>query len=290
MSRRSRSRGSSTAWSCSTPRAGSSAPHCSGTTRARRRPPRDLIDEVGAEAYAERTGVVPVASFTATKLRWLRDAEPANAERVAAVALPHDWLTWRLRGYGPIDAADAPRGPVLERARHRSFRCERHRLLGRRGGYDRELLVAALGHDAILPRVLGPSDASGSTPAGMLVGPGAGDNAAAALGLDAAPGDVVVSIGTSGTVFAVTEAPVDRRLGHGRGVRRCDGQLPPPHRDAQRRAGARRRCRPARGRPRGARSARPRGGARGIRRRARAVLRGRAHAEPARRDRLVLRD
>ena len=63
---------------------------------------RDLIDEVGAEAYAERTGVVPVASFTATKLRWLRDAEPENAERVAAVALPHDWLTWRLRGYGPI--------------------------------------------------------------------------------------------------------------------------------------------------------------------------------------------
>ena len=53
---------------------------------------------VGADEYARRTGVVPVASFTATKLRWLRDAEPENAARVAAVALPHDWLTWRLRG------------------------------------------------------------------------------------------------------------------------------------------------------------------------------------------------
>jgi xylulokinase len=56
--------------------------------------------------------------------------------------------------------------------------------------------------------VLGPSEAAGRTPAGLLVGPGAGDNAGAALGLGAADGDVVVSIGTSGTVFAVTDAPV----------------------------------------------------------------------------------
>ncbi|BDZ40351.1 hypothetical protein GCM10025863_29650 [Microbacterium suwonense] len=61
----------------------------------------DLIAEFGAAELARRTGLVPVASFTITKLRWLRDAEPGNAERVAAVALPHDWLTWRLRGFGP---------------------------------------------------------------------------------------------------------------------------------------------------------------------------------------------
>ncbi|HCM51114.1 MAG TPA: xylulose kinase, partial [Microbacterium sp.] len=61
----------------------------------------DLIAEFGAEDLARRTGLVPVASFTITKLRWLRDHEPENAARVAAVALPHDWLTWRLRGYGP---------------------------------------------------------------------------------------------------------------------------------------------------------------------------------------------
>ena len=168
---------------------------------------RDLIDEVGAEAYAERTGVVPVASFTATKLRWLRDAEPANAERVAAVALPHDWLTWRLRGYGPIDATDAPLGPVLDELVTDRSDASGTAYWGA-AGYDRDLLVRALGHDAMLPRVIGPSDAAGTAANGMLVGPGAGDNAAAALGLDAAPGDVVVSIGTSGTVFAVTEAPV----------------------------------------------------------------------------------
>lgn len=168
---------------------------------------RNLADEVGAEEYARRTGVVPVASFTATKLRWLQDAEPAHAARTAAVALPHDWLSWRLRGYGPAGEADAPWGPQLD-----ALATDRSDASGTAywgaDGYDRALLVLALGHDAILPRVLGPADAAGETPDGALVAAGAGDNAGAALGLDARPGDVIVSIGTSGTVFAVTEHPV----------------------------------------------------------------------------------
>ncbi|MFB6609835.1 xylulokinase [Agromyces sp. NPDC056379] len=166
---------------------------------------RDLIAEVGADEYARRTGVVPVASFTATKLRWLRDNEPDAAARVAAVALPHDWLTWRLRGFGP--AGESPLGPVLG-----ELTTDRSDASGTAywgpNGYDRELFVRALGHDAVLPRVLAPDEVAGRTPDGILVGAGAGDNAAAALGLDAAPGDVVVSIGTSGTVFAVTDAAI----------------------------------------------------------------------------------
>src|SRR4051812_31265584 len=174
-----------------------------------------LIAEFGAEALASRTGLVPVASFTITKLRWLRDAEPENAARVAAVALPHDWLTWRLRGYGPAD--ESPLGPVLD-----ELTTDRSDVSGTgywspgdtagTGQYDRELLIAALGHDAVLPRVLAAHDSPGVSaeiagiPAGLVVGAGAGDNAAAALGLDARSGDVVVSIGTSGTVFAVTDA------------------------------------------------------------------------------------
>ncbi|MGN7799351.1 xylulokinase [Leifsonia sp. 22587] len=189
---------------------------------------RDLIDEVGAEEYAARVGVVPVASFTATKLRWLRDAEPANAARVAAVALPHDWLTWRLLGYGPADESEL--GPDLE-----ALTTDRSDASGTAywgaasGAYDLELFERALGRpgreaagagaagasgdsgDAsfvVLPRVLGPSEAAGRTSSGLLVGPGAGDNAGAALGLGAGEGDVVVSIGTSGTVFAVTDATI----------------------------------------------------------------------------------
>ena len=148
-----------------------------------------------------RTGSRPVASFTATKLRWLRDAEPDNAARVHAVALPHDWLTWRLRGFGPGNADFA------ELTTDRSDASGTSYWNPHTDDYDRELLVAALGHDAVLPRVLGPGESAGTLPSGALVGPGAGDNAGAALGLGARDGDVVVSIGTSGTVFAVTGSP-----------------------------------------------------------------------------------
>jgi xylulokinase len=179
----------------------------------------DLIAEVGAEAYAERTGVVPVASFTATKLRWLRDAEPENAARVAAVALPHDWLTWRLRGFGPgnahLDQLVTDRSDASGTAYWGA------------DGYDRELLVRALGHDAVLPRVLEPWESAGTLPGGALVGPGAGDNAGAALGLGAGVGDVVVSLGTSGTVFAVTDHVVRDTSGAVAGFADATGRFLP---------------------------------------------------------------
>ncbi|WP_231979567.1 FGGY family carbohydrate kinase [Tessaracoccus coleopterorum] len=56
--------------------------------------------EAGARWWADAVGSVPVASYTVTKLRWLADHEPHNAARIAAVALPHDWLTWKLLGTG----------------------------------------------------------------------------------------------------------------------------------------------------------------------------------------------
>ena len=167
---------------------------------------RDLTAEF--PNIVERTGSLPVASFTSTKLRWLRDAEPENARRVAAVALPHDWLTWRMRGFGPADAAAA--GPQLhELTTDRSDASGTGYWNPATGDYDEQLLAASIGHaGTIVPRVLGPGESPGSVaPGGPIMAAGAGDNAGAALGLGARPGDVVVSIGTSGTVFAVTEQP-----------------------------------------------------------------------------------
>ena len=57
----------------------------------------------GARWWADAVGSVPVASYTVTKLRWLADDEPENAARVAAVALPHDWLTWKILGTGRLE-------------------------------------------------------------------------------------------------------------------------------------------------------------------------------------------
>ncbi|CAN5129503.1 xylulokinase [soil metagenome] len=165
-----------------------------------------LIAEVGAAEFARRSGSVPVASFTLTKLRWLADNEPDNAAKVAAVALPHDWLTWRLRGFGP----ENPRLDAL--TTDRSDASGTSYWSPSTGEYDLDLLKLALAQTVILPRVLGPSDSAGKV-GGMVVGAGAGDNAGAALGLGAAPGDVVISIGTSGTVFAVTDRPVEDESG-----------------------------------------------------------------------------
>ncbi len=182
-----------------------------------------LIDEFGADELSRRTGLVPVASFTITKLRWLRDHEPENAARVAAVALPHDWLTWRLRGFGP------ERPDLSELVTDRSDASGTGYWNPATGEYDRELLVAALGHDAVLPRVLDVGewvgDDTGAIP--RRVGPGAGDNAAAALGAGAGVGDVVVSIGTSGTAFAVSATPTVDPTGTVAGFASADGHFLP---------------------------------------------------------------
>lgn len=159
-----------------------------------------LVAELGAEQWASRTGVVPVASFTVTKLAWLAEHEPAHAARVARVLLPHDWLGWRLAGRWAepgTDAGDAS-GTGYFSAADRAWLPD--------------LLAQATGLSPELPRLLGPAEPLGTTvggalPADLPIGPGTGDNAAAALGLGAGPGDVVVSLGTSGTVFAVTDRP-----------------------------------------------------------------------------------
>ncbi len=168
-----------------------------------------LVAEVGASELARRTGSVPVSSFTLTKLRWLADSEPENAARIAAIALPHDWLTWRLRGFGP----DNPR--LDEFITDRSEASGTSYFDPSTGEYDRELLALALrvtierARQIILPTVLASDEfrpvAGGGLAGRIIVGAGAGDNAAAALGLGAGVGDVVISIGTSGTVFAVSD-------------------------------------------------------------------------------------
>ncbi|MGI5127712.1 xylulokinase [Pseudonocardia sp. CA-107938] len=158
----------------------------------------DLIDEYGAAEWADATGTLPVPSITVTKLRWLATHEPDNAARTAAVCLPHDWLTWKLRGTGRLDDLVTDRGDASGTGY----------FSGVTNAYLPELLELGLGRsDVVLPRVLGPNSEAGRTPSGVVLGPGTGDNAGAALGLGAGPGDVVVSLGTSGVVSAVSSVP-----------------------------------------------------------------------------------
>ncbi len=160
----------------------------------------DLNSELGGAAKtAEQVGSVLVAAFTAPKLRWVADNEKENAAKVAAVALPHDWLSWQLQGGKDFDLLFTDRSdasgtgyfnPVTSTYRH-------------------DILSTALRTDRtiITPRIVEPSSFGGKTLAGIPIAAGAGDNAAAALGVQAEPGDVVVSLGTSGTAFAVSVTP-----------------------------------------------------------------------------------
>ena len=200
----------------------------------------DLIAEFGAEALAQRTGLVPVASFTITKLRWLRDHEPDNAARVAAVALPArlaDLAPARLRARGRLRArarcstSSSPTGrmPRAPATGTRHAAATTATCWSRRSG-----------HDAILPRVLGPERVGrgrGRAPRRAAV-----PATTPARRSDSArgPGDVVVSIGTSGTVFAVSEQRTIDPTGTVAGFADCTGQVPAARGDAERRARARR--------------------------------------------------
>lgn len=155
----------------------------------------ELVAEMGgAQACADAVGSVLVASFTATKLRWLRDERPDDAARVESVLLPHDYVSWHLTGRRTepfTDRGDASGTGYFD---------------ARTSRWRHDLAAAALGHDVALPTVV--PDGTAAYEDGTVVAGGTGDNMGAALGLGLLPGDVVVSIGTSGVASAVTETPV----------------------------------------------------------------------------------
>ncbi|MFG3516075.1 xylulokinase [Streptomyces bobili] len=160
---------------------------------------RRLTEELGgAKFWAERTGSVPAASFTVTKWAWLAEHEPEALRATKAVRLPHDYLTERLTGEGTTDRGDAS-GTGWWASRTES--------------YDAEILAHVGLDPALLPRVVRPGEVAGTVrdshdlpfSKGTLVAAGTGDNAAAALGLGLRPGTPVLSLGTSGTVYAVSK-------------------------------------------------------------------------------------
>jgi xylulokinase len=177
----------------------------------------------GARWWADNTGSVPTASFTVTKLRWLAEHEPASATRTAGVLLPHDWLTWRLQtgrpggGGGDPGAAPATTGwpgtdsgvPFTDRGDASGTGY----FSPRSGCWLPDLAAAAIGHPVRLPQIGAPAEIAGETPWGAVLSVGTGDNMAAALGLGLEAGDVAVSIGTSGTVYAVSEVPAADQSG-----------------------------------------------------------------------------
>lgn len=159
----------------------------------------------GPEAWARACGSVPTAAFTITKLSWLHRREPETFSALEHVLLPHDWLTAMVTGRLVTDRGDASGTGYWSPGEDRW----------------RPDLLEVVAHDRpwadMLPEVLGPEGTAGladpafgralGLPPDLPVAAGTGDNMAAALALGLVPGEVAFSIGTSGTVYTVSESP-----------------------------------------------------------------------------------
>jgi len=181
---------------------------------------QSLNSEMGGnQAMADAVGSVLVASFTASKVRWMAENEKKNADRVHSIALPHDWLSWQLQGGKDFsklftDRSDASGTGYFD---------------PKSSAYRRDILAKALlsDRDIYLPTIIAPSTFGGTTTSGIPIAPGAGDNAGAALGVQAEPGDVVISLGTSGTAFAVSTTSTHDSSGAVAGFADASGRFLP---------------------------------------------------------------
>ena len=160
-----------------------------------------LIEEMGgAAASVEEIGSLMVASFTASKLRWVCDEEPENAQRAARVLLPHDYVSLHLAEPGTAPFTD--RGDASGTGYYST----------REEAWRPDLAEAALGRAVELPRlpsapqeIMARTAVTSTGRGGAAIAAGTGDNMAAALGLSLGPGDVSVSIGTSGVCAMVSD-------------------------------------------------------------------------------------
>ena len=147
------------------------------------------------------TGNIVFPGFTAPKLVWLKRHEPQVFARVARVLLPKDYLRLWLTGEHVAEMSDAAGTSWLD--------------TGRRAWSEALLAATGLGVDA-MPRLVEGSEVSGRVrpeiagrfgiPATTVVAGGAGDNAAAGIGVGVvSAGQAFVSLGTSGVLFAAND-------------------------------------------------------------------------------------
>jgi xylulokinase len=153
-------------------------------------------------AFRKLTGNIVFPGFTAPKVAWVKDHEPELFDRMAKVLLPKDYLRLYLTGEHVAEMSDAAGTSWLDTAK--------------RDWSDELLAATGLTRDQ-MPHLVEGSEASGTLlpalakewglPKGVIVAGGAGDNAASAIGAGVVnKGDAFVSLGTSGVLFAASDA------------------------------------------------------------------------------------
>jgi len=163
-----------------------------------------LLSKTNAQTWADRTGSVPAAALTIAKLAWTERVHPGLVGRARRVMLPSDYLIYRLSGNAVTE-----RGVASGTGYFNPFT----------NAWDYELAdlaVSGIDWSRVLPSIIGSSDAAGTVGGnadlgdlvGAVVGAGSGDNMTAALGMGIREGDVVISLGTSGTIYGITQSGV----------------------------------------------------------------------------------
>ena len=158
-----------------------------------------------AAALSAALGRRVPAGFTAPKLPWLRTHRPDAFARIRRVMLPHDWVNLRLTGDAFTDAGDASGTGWLDVAARTYGRAAMDAVDPGLHAWVPPIVPA----DAVAGALRAESAAELGLPAGISVAPGSGDNMMSALGAGAVDhGTLVVSLGTSGTVFGAADGPV----------------------------------------------------------------------------------
>lgn len=165
---------------------------------------------VGRERQIEITGKPALTGFTAPKMLWVREEEPAHWDAMKMMLLPKDYVRFYLTNEYVTDVSDASGTSLLD--------------LHTRA-YSEEILSALDIDLQTLPPVFESSQVCSSISqeaaqrtgliAGTPVVAGAGDQAAEAVGCGVVDSSCMSAvIGTSGVVFASTESPVIDSDGH----------------------------------------------------------------------------
>lgn len=168
-----------------------------------------LTETIGFERLIELTCNPALPNFTLTKLLWVRRHQPEIFGRITHVLCPKDYVRYRLTGEFAMDMQEAS-GTLLLDVAHRRWSSE----VAEAAGIPMAWLPKLFEGPEICARVSYAGAGATGLAVGTPVAAGAGDQGAGAVGMGIlAPGSVSATIGTSGVVFAATDAPAKDRLG-----------------------------------------------------------------------------
>jgi len=171
-----------------------------------------IIQDLGSGYWSDKLGTLPLASFTITKLLWLQENEPENYQRLKTILLPHDYFNFMLTGVSSTDRSEASgtgffdiRRNVFDKAILRDVGLE---------NVDKFEFAKVLFADETAGNVTTTARKELNFANDLIVGSGANDNPASALAYGAInSGDLVISLGTSGTAFAPFETSIHDESG-----------------------------------------------------------------------------